>query len=98
MKRIYPRRIQDKYYLSRLLELYLTTLEKSPMQVTLRALAYNSQIPESIFRRLMNLHRDPADAPNINAEDYHILFSNIMFRYPTVKMWLQDDGEVFFEM
>jgi len=98
MKRIYPRRIQDKYYLSRLLELYLTTLEKSPMQVTLRALAYNSQIPESIFRRLMNLHRDPADAPNINAEDYHILFSNIMFRYPTVKMWLQDDGAVFFEM
>lgn len=98
MKRIYPRQIQDIFYLSRLLEKYLTTLEESPMQVKLRALAYNSQIPESIFQRLMNLHRDPSDAPNINAEDYHILFSNIMFRYPTVKMWLQDDGEVFFEM
>lgn len=98
MKRIYPRRIQDKFYLSRLLEKYLSTLNESPMQVTLRSLAYNSQIPEPIFRRLMNLHHDPADASNINAEDYHILFSNIMFRYPTVKMWLQDDGEVFFEM
>ena len=98
MKRIYPRQIKDKFYLSRLLGQYLTTLEESPMQVRLRALAYNSQIPESIFRRLMNLHNNPEDAPNINAEDYHILFSNIMFRYPTVKMWLQDDGEVFFEM
>ncbi len=98
MKRIYPRQIKDKFYLSRLLEQYLTTLEESPMQVRLRALAYNSGIPESIFRRLMNLHNNPEDAPNINAEDYHILFSNIMFRYPTVKMWLQDDGEVFFEM
>lgn len=98
MKRIYPRQIQDKFYLSRLLEKYLTTLEESPMQVKLRALAYDSRIPESIFRRLMNLHNNPADAPNINAEDFHILFSNIMFRYPTVKMWLQDDGEIFFEM
>lgn len=68
------------------------------MHVTLRALAYNSGIPESVFRRMMNLHRDPADAPNIHAEDYHILFSNILFRYPTVKIWMQDDGEVFFEM
>lgn len=68
------------------------------MHVTLRALAYNSGIPESVFRRLMNLHRDPADAPNIHAEDYYILFSNILFRYPTVKIWLQDNGEVFFEM
>lgn len=98
MKRLYPRQIKDKFYLSRLLEKYLITLEESPMQVRLRALAYNSKIPESIFRRLMNLHNNPEDAPNINAEDYHILFSNIMFRYPTVKMWLQDDGEVFFEM
>lgn len=68
------------------------------MQVKLRALAYNSKIPESIFRRLMNLHRNPEDAPNINAQDFHILFSNIMFRYPTVKIWLQDDGDIFFEM
>jgi hypothetical protein len=98
MKRIYPRQIQDKFYLSQLLERYLAMLESSPMHVTLRALAYNSQIPESIFRRMMSLHHNPEDEPNIHAEDYHILFSNIMFRYPTVKMWLQDDGDVFFEI
>lgn len=98
MKRIYPRQIQDKFYLSRLLEKYLKALEESPMQVRIKGLAYNSKIPESIFFRLMNLHNNPKDASNIHVEDYHILFSNIMFRYPTVKIWLQDDGEVFFEM
>lgn len=98
MQRLYPRDIQDKFFLSRLLELYLSALETSPMRVTLRALAYNSQIPESVFRRLVNLHHDPGDAPNIQAEDYHIAFSNVMFRYPTVKMWLEPDGNIYFEM
>ena len=98
MRRLYPRQIQDKFYLSRLLELYLTTLRESPLQVQLKALSWDSQIPEDIFHRLMALHRNPLDAPNINAEDFHILFSNIMFRFPTVRLWLQDDGEVFIEM
>lgn len=98
MKRLYPRRIHDKFYLSRLLERYLDVLANSPLQVSLRALAYNSQIPESIFRRLANLHRNPADAANIEVHDYHVVFSNVLFRYPTVKMWLLDDGEVFFEL
>ncbi len=98
MRRLYPRRIQDKFYLSRLLELYLHALQSSPLQIHLKALSWDSQIPEDIFHRLMDLHRNPADAPNINAEDLHIVFSNIMFRFPTVKLWLQDDGEVFIEM
>lgn len=85
-------------FLSRLLEQYLAALEQSPMQVRLKALAYDSQIPESVFQRLVLLHRNPEDVLNINAEDFHILFSNILFRYPTVKMWLLDDGSVFIEM
>lgn len=85
-------------FLSRLLEQYLAALEQSPMQVRLKALAYDSQIPESVFQRLVLLHRNPEDALNINAEDFHILFSNILFRYPTVRMWLLDDGSVFIEM
>jgi len=97
-KRLYPRQIQDKIFLSRLLEQYLSALADSPMQVQVKTLAYDSQIPESVFQRLRLLHRQPEDAPNINAEDFHILFSNILFRYPTVKMWLQDDGTVFIEM
>jgi hypothetical protein len=98
MKRLYPRRIQDKMYLSRLLERYLQALEESPMQVHLRALSYNSKIPESVFRRLAGLHRQPSDATHIDATDFHVVFSHIMFRYPTVRIWLQDDGEFFFEM
>lgn len=98
MKRLRPHQIQDKFYLSRLLELYITTVQESPLELRLKGLAYDTQIPEAIFHRLMNLYRNPEDAPNINAEDYHILFANIMFRFPTVKMWLAESGEVVFEM
>ncbi len=98
MKRIYPARIQDKFYLSRLLDLLLHTLEESPLRVQPRALSYDTRIPDSIFRRLQNLHRCPEDAPNITAQDYHILFANILFRYPTVRIYEQADGSIFFEM
>jgi hypothetical protein len=98
MKRIRPRHIQDKIFLSRLLELYITTLQESPLELRLKGLAYDTGIPESIFLRLMGLYRHPEDALNIHAADFHILFSNILFRFPTVKMWLMDDGEVVFEM
>lgn len=98
MKRIYPARIHDKFYLSHLLDLLLQALETSPLQVRLRSLSYDSQIPECIFRRLQNLHREPEDAANITAQDYHILFANILFRYPTVRLYETRDGRVFFEM
>ena len=98
MKRLYPRRIQDTFFLSVLLESYLRHLSESALQVSLKTLAYNSEIPESVFTRMMQLHRNPADVPNIRPEDYHIVFSNIMFHYPTIKIWLQEDGAIFFEM
>ncbi len=98
MKRLYPRQIRDTFFLSGLLELYLHRLAESDLQVTLKMLAYNSDIPESIFIRMVQLHKNRADAPNIRAEDYHIVFSNIMFHYPTIKIWWQEDGSIFFEM
>lgn len=98
MKRLRPRNIQDKIFLSQLLELYLQTLMDSPLEVRLKALAFDTRIPESVFHRLMNLHRNPEDAPNIEAEDFHILFSNIQFRFPTVKLWQDNRGAVFIEM
>ena len=98
MKRIYPARIHDKMYLSALLDLLLNTLAESPLQVALRALSYDTGIPESIFRRLQQLHQRPEDAPNITPEDYHILFANILFRFPTVRLYETDDGGIFFEM
>ena len=98
MRRLYPRQIQDTAYLSRLLEKYLQALRESPLQLELKALSWESQIPVSIFQRLMDLQHNPGDAIHIKPADYHVLFSNIMFRYPTVKLWLQHDGEVFIEM
>lgn len=98
MKRLRPRDIQDKFYLSRLLELFIQTLQNSPLALRLKGLAYDTRIPECIFLRLMELHRNPEDASNINAEDFHILFSNILYQYPTVKIWLADSGEIVFEM
>jgi len=98
MKRLHPRQIRDTFFLSGLLELYLQHLAGSELQVPLKTLAFNTSIPESVFIRLKQLHKNPADAPNIDAEDFHILFSNIMFHYPTVKIWLQEDGSIFFEM
>ena len=94
MKRIRPHRIRDKFYL----EPYITTLQNSPLELRLKGLAYDTRIPEPIFQRLIDLSRHPEDAPNIKAEDYHVLFANIMFRFPTVKLWESDDGEIVFEM
>ena len=98
MKRIIPKKIKDKVLLSILLERYLATLENSSLQVRLKALAYDSSIPESIFVRLAEMHKNMEDAPNITVEDFHILFANILFRYPTVKIWQDTDGSFFFEL
>lgn len=98
MKRIFPRSVQDKFYLSYILEQYLTALEESPLQVGVATMASDTRIPVSIFRRLVDLQRNPEDAEHIQAEDFHILFSNMLFRYPTVKIWQQPDGGIFIEM
>ena len=98
MKRIHPRQIEDKFVLSQLLERFLLTLQHSPLEVRLRALSYDSGIPENILLRLQNLHRNPEDAVNIQATDYHIVFANLLFRYPTIRLWLQRNGDVFIEM
>jgi Mn-dependent DtxR family transcriptional regulator len=98
MTRLYPKKIQDKVFLSRLLEAYLLALEQSPLQVSVGALSFDSRIPESVFRRLVRLYRHPDEAPEVCAHDFHILFANIMFRYPTVRIWQDASGAIIFEM
>lgn len=98
MKRIMPHQIQDKFFLSEILSRYLTALKESPLQVNVGALAFETRIPEAIFQRLANLGQNPGDASNIATEDFHILFSNLLFRYPTVKIWQQNDGGLFIEL
>ena len=98
MQRLHPRRLHDKLLLSQLFDRFLTALQQSPLEVKLRALSYDSGIPEAVLLRLQNLHRHPEDAPNIDAEDYHIVFANLLFRYPTIRLWRQRNGELFIEM
>lgn len=93
-RRFNPHQITDKNQLASLLNDYLVALENSPMRVHQQSLAWELQLPETVLTRL----RNPDDTPEITAEDYHILFSNIMFRFPTVKMWQAANGEIFFEM
>lgn len=98
MKRIFPRQTDDVFYLSRLLDQLLQTLTDSPLEVRIKALSFDSGIPESIFTRLRTLHAHPEDAPNITARDFYIVFSNILFRFPTVRLYESDDGSIYFTM
>jgi hypothetical protein len=80
------------------LEQFVLALETSPFQLRLSALAYDARIPETIFQRLIHLRQNPEDAANIQAEDFHIVLSNILFRYPTVKIWQEEHGAIFIEI
>ena len=94
MKAIRPYAIHDKLLLSELLDRYLQAIQEPPLQVPLRTLSYDTGIPETVFRRLAELHFHPEDAENITANDFHILFANILFRFPTVKLFQLASGNV----
>ena len=98
MLRLRPSRVHDKKRLSKMLDLYLQVLQKSPLQVSLQRLGYDSGIPESILHRLSALHHLPDDDEQIRLEDYYVVFANIQFRYPTVKMYEKPDGQIFFKI
>ena len=97
MRRVYPGRIRDKFELSMLLQQYLDALFNAPLETNMRSLCHDTRIPESVIKRLLELKNYPEDSNNILAEDYHVVFSNIMFRYPTLKIWQTKTGELFFE-
>ena len=98
MKPLNPRTLVDVFYLSRLLKHLLVYLEESPMQVSLPTISYHLQIPVAIFRRMANLHQQTEDAPNIQPEDFHTVFSLLLLQYPTLRIWEQEDKSVFIEM
>jgi hypothetical protein len=95
--RIYPKRISDKMALSRLLEQYLAVLAEPPLSADVQKLAYEVQIPANILLRLASVHRNPEDAPGIEVQDFHTVFSNVMIRFPALKIWRMEDGAIFFE-
>lgn len=99
MKRIYPHKIQDNCLLANILDQYLAALKESPLHVGLRELSMDTLIPESVFIRLIQeKNGEMLSDAGITPTDYHILFANLLFRYPTVKIWEQDDRQLFFEI
>ena len=98
LKRIWPHRVQDLFYLSLLLRRYLDAMAHSPLQVDTARLAHESKIPLPVFERLANLQENPEDAAHITAEDFHIVFKNVLFRYPTVRIWADTHGDIYIEL
>ena len=96
MKRVYPKQIRDVRRLSEVLHALLSTLRQSPLQVTLRALSYETGIPEPIFQMLQDAHQQVEFPPALRAEDFHIVFANILIRYPAVRVYSAGDKGVFF--
>lgn len=97
MKRILPGRIRDTLYLSKLLAQYLNVLQQAPIQASLRMISHDTRIPEHILELLAYAHLHSEQIKDMTPQDFHVVMSNIMFRYPTVKIWETKDGALFFE-
>lgn len=98
MNRIRLSAIRDPLKLSKILDQVLACLETSPLQVPLKTLSYDTGIPETIFHRLQYLHLHPETPPAVAPQDYHILFAQIFFHYPTLKLFELEDGSLYFKL
>jgi hypothetical protein len=95
MKRVYPYRITDKHFLSKLLFQYLHTLMHSPFELSLTNLAWDTQIPIPIWQRLMDYHRRAEEDLELTAQDFHIAFAHLFSHYPTVRIWRDIDQQIY---
>ncbi|MDX2135849.1 MAG: hypothetical protein SFV52_13755 [Saprospiraceae bacterium] len=96
-QRFHPARCRDVCRLSITLDRILSRLEGEPIGLTCRALGYDTGIPESVWTRLREAHRRPDMAEGVTEKDFHIAFANLLFRYPTIKLWTTSEGAVFLE-
>jgi len=95
--RVYPARCRDIRQLSSLLDTVLRRLEDEPLRLSRRALGYNTGIPEIVWTKLCAVHQCPETATGVSREDFQVAFANLLFRYPTLKLWMEDDGDVIVE-
>ncbi len=90
--------IDDVKMLSYLLERYLNVLQEAPFHISLKTLAHDTHIKESIFKQLVQIQYLKDEKTEVRPEDFHIVFSNISYLHPTLKMWKDPDGAIFFEI
>lgn len=96
MKRIYPHRLHDCARLSALLGCYLDVLADSPLHVNLTRISVDTDIPVAVLQRLRDCRQQvPSQDSEVTATDFHILFANLLFRYPTVKIWEENQDFIF---
>lgn len=76
---------------------YLLVLANSPLQISLKTIAKESRIPDAVLQRLAEWHIHGDRDTDVVYSDFHIVFANLLFRYPTVRIW-ETGEEVFFEL
>lgn len=97
--RFYPSQCRDVATLSLLLDQYLALIAGPPFLCSLQTLSYNAGIEAATLNNMAQAHHDLALHPTLTPQDFHLIFSHLMFRYPTVKIYQQPNSmEIFFEM
>jgi hypothetical protein len=98
MHRINFHHIKDTLQLSSILDQILLVLVDSDLKVTPKSLSYDTEINELTFDILRNLKNTPDWFDKFSANDFHAVLSSILFRYPTLKIWKDANGDFFFEV
>lgn len=98
MRLVRPGLLSDTHVLSALLDDLLFAMATSPLHTDIGLIAFETKIPARVLKCLASLHLEPENSADINAGDFHTVFSNILCRYPTIRIWLTDDGRWFFEL
>jgi hypothetical protein len=94
MRRLNIYHLKDILLLSVLLNQVMTTLADSDLKVTLKHLAYDTEISERSLELLRNLKNTPELASEFKAGEFHVVLISILFRYPTLKIWQYHEDEM----
>jgi hypothetical protein len=98
MRRINFHHIKDISALSTLLDQILVLLANSELRITLKSLAYDTEISERTFEILRNLNETPELMQEFSPLDIHVVLSSVLFRFPTLKIWEEENKTFFLEI
>jgi hypothetical protein len=90
MKKIKHHQIKNILSLSTLLDQVLQTLANTDLRVTLKHIAYDTQISEPTFEILRSLNENPDLVDEFKTDDFYAVLSSVLFRYPTLKIWVDE--------
>jgi hypothetical protein len=94
MKKINHHQIKNIQSLSTLLDQILQTLASTDLRVTLKHIAYDTQISEQTFEILRSLNENPDLIDEFKTDDFYVVLSSVLFRYPTLKIWVDEKTDL----